>query len=291
MQLTLRTPDVAELTSTLPVLSQWQRADLPVQVHPGDLGWNWQFSAATTAAGTRIWTGHDGPVAMGMVDDGVLRLAIAPQYAHDEAVAEHIAADLDDPARGVLPDADASAEIRSGEALRARLRTLGWIDDMPWTPCTLRLDAPVADPGLRVTKVDPHDTADVDAWIAAHRAAWPRSTFDTDRWARLSGGPLFPAARCLIGWDATGHAVAATIVWSAGVGRPGLIEPLGVDHRHRGRGHGRAITLAAARELRSLGADSVRVATPSDNVAAVAAYRSAGFTVHADDRDLRRPRA
>ena len=47
--------------------------------------------------------------------------------------------------------------------------------------------------------------------------------------------------------------------------------------QHRGRGHARSITLAAAAALRELGASSAQVCTESERVGAVAAYRSAGF--------------
>lgn len=60
-------------------------------------------------------------------------------------------------------------------------------------------------------------------------------------------------------------------------GRPGLLEPVGVHRDHRGRGYGRALTVAAAAALRELGSSSALVCTPSSNVGAVAAYRSAGF--------------
>lgn len=299
MHLDLRTPDLAELSAALDSLASWQRDDLPVQLHPGDLGWNWQSGPQATADLTRLWTAPHGPVALCLVDDGVLRLAMDPAVADDEQVADRLADDLDDPGSGVLPGADASAEVRLGGALRRRLRERGWVEDMPWTPLTMPLatlaasseqtDAVEPGPGLRVTATDPSRLDEVDAWIGAHRAAWPRSRFDRTCWQHLSSGPAFDRARCLVGWDAQDRAVAATIVWSAGTGRPGLIEPLGADHRHRGRGHGRAITVAAARTLRSMGASSVRVCTPSANVAAVAAYRSAGFTLGGASRDLRRP--
>lgn len=75
-------------------------------------------------------------------------------------------------------------------------------------------------------------------------------------------------------------------VWSAGEGRPGLIEPMGVHRAHRGRGYGRAITIAAARALRELGSSSVVVCCPSSNAAAVATYRSAGLERLPERRDL-----
>lgn len=82
--------------------------------------------------------------------------------------------------------------------------------------------------------------------------------------------------------------MAAVTVWSAGEGRPGIIEPMGVHPEHRGRGHGVAITIAAAAALAEMGASSARVGTPTDNAAAVATYVGAGFEPWAEVADLRR---
>ncbi|MEV4085140.1 GNAT family N-acetyltransferase, partial [Nonomuraea fuscirosea] len=94
--------------------------------------------------------------------------------------------------------------------------------------------------------------------------------------------------RCLLARDERGRAVAAVAVWSAGQGRFGLIEPLGVHRDHRGHGYGRAITFAAARALRDLGSSSVVVYTPSTNTGAVATYLSAGLRRVSERRDLYR---
>ncbi|WP_407079868.1 GNAT family N-acetyltransferase [Arthrobacter jinronghuae] len=42
-----------------------------------------------------------------------------------------------------------------------------------------------------------------------------------------------------------GHVVAVAAVWSAGGGRPGLIEPLAVHQEHRSRGYGTVMTTPA----------------------------------------------
>jgi ribosomal protein S18 acetylase RimI-like enzyme len=91
----------------------------------------------------------------------------------------------------------------------------------------------------------------------------------------MAAGPLYADARCLLGYDDAGEALGAITVWSAGPGRPGLIEPLGVYPRHRGRGYGIALTVAGAAALRELGSSSVLVVT--SNPAAVSTYMSAGF--------------
>src|SRR5262245_65554991 len=93
----------------------------------------------------------------------------------------------------------------------------------------------------------------------------------------MAAGRPYANARCLVAYDEAGNAVAAVTVWSAGPGKPGLLEPMGVHRDHRRRGFGKAITVAAAAALRELGSSSAIVCTPSSNVGAVATYRSAGF--------------
>ena len=77
-------------------------------------------------------------------------------------------------------------------------------------------------------------------------------------------------------------------MWSAGPGKPGLLEPMGVHADHRGHGYGRAICVAAAAALQDLGSSSALVCTPSANVAGVATYRSAGFQPLPQRRDRSR---
>lgn len=105
-----------------------------------------------------------------------------------------------------------------------------------------RVDPPTS---LRIKTVDGRDA---DARTAVHRAAFGSDAFTDERWHSIASGPAYARARCLLGYDG-GAAVAAVTVWSAGEGRPGIIEPMGVHPEHRGRGHGVAITIAAAAAL------------------------------------------
>lgn len=285
MTITVHTPDVRELTAALPALASWQLPGRPVQLHPGDIGWNWRSGAGCVAAATRIWYRRDDPVILGMLDSpGLLRLAIAPDADDDEAVAEAFLRDVSSPAAGVFTGS-AAVEARAGTALRARLRAAGWQDDEVWAPLRYDLDEPVPDVDLDVRVVGP---ADADDRVALHRAAFPRSQLTRQGWEAMAAGPAYRDAGCLIGRDADGHDVAAVTVWSAGEGRVGLIEPLGAHRDHRGHGHGRAITLAAAARLRAMGACGVVVATPAANERGVAAYASAGFVPDEPVPDLRR---
>jgi ribosomal protein S18 acetylase RimI-like enzyme len=120
------------------------------------------------------------------------------------------------------------------------------------------------------------------------RASFDNSTSTEQRFHEMAAGPPFADARCLVAYDDADDAVASVTVWSAGPGKPGLLEPMGVHREHRGRGYGRAITVAAAAALQQLGSSSAVVCTPSSNVGAVATYASAGFRQLPDVPDLHR---
>ncbi|HZX03605.1 MAG TPA: GNAT family N-acetyltransferase [Kribbella sp.] len=273
MSITMQTPTPDSLDEIADEVALWQQHGGPVQLHPGDLGWNWCDGAETLAAAVRAWRRDGQIVAAGMVDDdsGLIRMAIAPSVDEDEAFADRLLADLSDGVRFI--------EARSGTAFRELLHRSGWVADEPWTPLARDLAAPVEDCGLTIEYVDAQNVRDhiLADRIAVHRAAFPKARLTVERWQAMAAGAPYRRARCLVGYDAAGDAVAATTVWSAGEGRPGLIEPLGVHQDHRGRGHGRAITVAAAAALQELGSSSATVCTPSSNVGGVAAYVSAGF--------------
>lgn len=290
MAVELVTPGVEGLVEAVRVLRGWQQDGMPVQLHPGDLGWNWSLGAATTAAAVRTWSRDGSLVALGFLDEPrVLRMAVAPEAGDDDELARQLVADVSRPERGVLPAGEASVEARYGDAFRASLAADGWTDSEPWTPLDRDLTEPVEDCGLRVEVVGPDPAPErLRDRVAVQRASFETSTFTEERWRTMASGPAYRDARCLVGYDQSGAAVATATVWSAGRGRPGLIEPLGAHRDHRGRGHGRAITLACAAALRDLGSSTALVCTPSANVGGVAAYLSAGFHRHPDAHDLHR---
>lgn len=290
MSIELSAPRVQGLLEAVHEMREWQQDGMPAQLHPGDLGWNWSFGADVTAAAVRTWSRDGRLLAVGFLDDPrVLRMAIAPEAGDDDELAQQLLSDVSRPERGVLPAGEASVEARFGDAFRVRLAGDGWADGEPWTPLVRDLTEPVEDSGLRVEVVgaDPAPERLRDR-VAVQRASFETSTFSEERWREMASGPAYVDARCLVAYDESGAAVATATAWSAGPGRPGLIEPLGAHRDHRGRGHGRAITLACAAALRELGASSSLVCTPSANVGGVAAYVSAGFRRLPDAHDLHR---
>lgn len=286
MDIELRTPRADGLGEALAALSAWQSDDTPLQLHPGDLGWFWRFGAEATAAAVRTWTRDGRTLAVGLLDGAdVLRVTTAPDARRDEELARRMAADLDDLERGVLPSGKVNLEVPSGALLAEVLAETGWGIDEPWTPLQRDLAAPVEDPGVRIAVAGP-ELASVRAEV--QRAAFERSTFDEERWHAMASGPAYADAQCLIAYDDAANAVATVTVWSAGPGRPGLIEPMGVHKDHRGRGYGKAICVAAAATLRDMGSSSALVCTMSANIGGVATYRSAGFEPLPERLDLAR---
>ena len=280
----LSTPGPGGLTEVVGVLREWQHEGAALQLHPGDLGWAWRFGAPATAATIRAWR-RDGQLqAVGMVDGPTLRLTLDPAAWQDEELAQQLVGDLVAPDRGVLQGPDASVEAPAGALVRDLLTEAGWVAGEPWTSLRRDLADPVEEPDVRV-EVAGRELVSVRT--AVQRAAFERSTFTDERWHTMAEGPAYADARCLVAHDDHDTPVAAITVWSAGPGRPGLIEPMGVHREHRGEGHGRAITLAGASVLRQLGCSSAVVCTPSSNTAAVATYRSAGFELLAEVEDLR----
>ncbi|WP_137988453.1 GNAT family N-acetyltransferase [Streptomyces vilmorinianum] len=283
MATVLGKPGVDGLSEAVGVLREWQYDGAPMQLHPGDLGWFWRSGAEATAAAVRTWRRNGRILAVGLLDGpGLLRLTIAPDAQRDEELARQLVHDVTEPERGVLPEGKASIEAPMGALVQDLLFEAGWNVDEPWTPLRRDLTEPVHDPGVRIEVVGPEQA---HVFAAVLRAAFDGSRFTDERWHAMAAGSPYADARCLVAYDDRGNAVAAVTVWSAGPGRPGLLEPMGVHRDHRRRGYGEAISVAAAAALRELGSSSAIVCTPSSNVGAVATYASAGFRQRPEVRD------
>lgn len=289
MTTAMGTPAVHDLGDVLDVLRQWQRPGTPLQLHPGDLGWHWRLGADDTAAAVRTWSRDGEIVAVGLLDGpGLVRVGIAPEALGEEELARQVVTDIAEPGR-VLPAGAADVELPPGALAHDLLGDAGWSIADPWALLCRELTDPVSDPRVRIESIGPEE---VPAWAAVQRSAFRAEHLDLDvfvgRWHAMAQGPAYAAGRTLLAYDDSGRAVAGTIVWSAGPGRYGLIEPLGAHRDHHGHGYGKAITLAAAAALREMGASAAIVLTEGANTAGVAAYRSAGFDLVAERRDRSR---
>ena len=254
----------AETGPALRALCDWTPADSPGGgLHPGDVGWQLRFDGATVL----LWTDDGGPVAAAFLDGGVLRVTTAP------------GADL-----GALA-ADAEDLLVPGNDNSDGLPIPGWEPSpeeswlvMSWTP------RPVS------SRAAPVEEADAADRVLVQRSAFARSTFTVERWRTMKSSPAGGMAVEALVRTPDGQPAAAATGWFAGVGRCGLLEPVGTHPDHRGHGYGRDAVLGACAALADRGASAVAVVTPSTNDAAVALYRSAGFTVVRENRDWVRPR-
>lgn len=271
MAIELSTAGAGELGGVVDVLRGWTREDVPLQLHPGDLGWFWRFGIEATAAATRIWRRDGEIVAIGLLDEpDWLRTAIAPELQRDEELARQIAADL----TGVLVEGKVFVETPMGAMVQDLLFKEGWNADAPWVPVRRDLSGPVPDPGARVDVIGAEEAHER---VGVQRASFAGSTFTNERWFAMSDGLPYEDARCLVLRNDLGESVAAATVWSAGAGRPGYVEPMGVHNLHRGRGYGTKMVLGCAQALQEMGASSVYTVTPATNVGAVATYQAAGL--------------
>jgi GNAT superfamily N-acetyltransferase len=282
MVIGLGTPGTGGLGDVVRVLREWQRDDDLTQLHPGDLGWFWRFGAEQTAAATRTWSRDGEILAVGLLDEpDMLRVGISPEHLRDEELARRIVEDASDPANGVLIDGKVYVDTPMGALVQDLLFKDGWNADEPWIPVRRDLSRPVEDPGVRIDVIGAEEAHER---TAVQRASFDGSTFTDARWFAMADGEPYAEARCLVARNELGESVAAATVWSAGEGKPGYIEPMGVHRLHRGRGYGTAIVLGAAKALQEMGASSVYTCTPAFNVGAIATYQSAGLEPQAEMR-------
>ena len=124
------TPTPDQLGAVVEGLASWQQDGLPVQLHPGDLGWHWRFGAGKLAEALRVWTVDGTPVAIGFLDrSSLIRMAIAPTADQDAELAQELVSDLEDPAPGPghsrCRPADGRGPLRHGVPITAALARLG----------------------------------------------------------------------------------------------------------------------------------------------------------------------
>lgn len=297
VRITCGTPTVDQLPVIAEQLSLWQQDPWAGHLHPGDLGWHSSVGPEQMANDLRLWVREGVPIAMGMLDGSVLRMAVDPALAHDQDVADGLAHDLGEAGSSLFTGDEAIVEARGAHALTAALNRAGWVDDEPWTPLAMDLTnaldmTRLEGSGLRIEEVGP-DAADV--WTSIHWSSFKGTPFDDEsrsrlvqRWTLIMTGPFADRAHSLVAYNRDGTPVAVMTVWTASQGRPGLVEPMGVHRDHHGKGYGVAITLAGARTLKQHGATSAAVVAENSNPAALATYVSAGFVSLGEVTDLKR---
>ena len=251
-------------------LARWVgEAPLSPNLHPGDVGWHLRFADDTLADAFLLWEDGGEPVAVGLAEDTVLRLAVGPGHDRRPEVAEAVAE---------VGAGFGYVDAFSGTALRRLLLERGWsADPDPWVLLHKELtdqDAAWSDPDTRPLA----GAVDVEARTAVQRSAFsPGSTFHPDLWQRMTTGPTYDPRFEMVTWTPDGEPAAAATGWFAGPGRCALLEPVGTHQDHQRRGYGRRVNLGVMAALAAAGASGIRVHTPASNRAAVAAYEACGL--------------
>ncbi|MEA2524636.1 MAG: mycothiol synthase [Thermomicrobiales bacterium] len=121
---------------------------------------------------------------------------------------------------------------------------------------------------------------EVDAYVAAHRAAFGTANMTAD-WRRATlRDPQYVPALDLVAIAPDGTLVGFCVCWitpSLGGRRVAQVEPLGVLPAFQRTGLGRALLLEGLRRARAHGADRMDVNAESNNAASQGAYEAVGF--------------
>jgi ribosomal protein S18 acetylase RimI-like enzyme len=256
-----------EVRQALQVLNSWTPADRPPgPIHSGDLGWELRHGKLTT----HLWLDGQTPVAVGFLDSQVMRLSLSPG-----ADGSSLTEDVDN----LVGAAEAWCD-----GLDA-LETVGWTrSDEPWVRMVIPANA------VELNGPSPDlDAGDVADRVAVQRAGFERSTFTVERWQTMRQSPAGEGCFEVLVRTPAGEAASAATGWLAGPGRCAVVEPMATHPDHRGHGYGKQTLERLCAGLVQRGASAVAVTTPAANTAAVALYRSAGFTVVGEQRDLYRP--
>jgi predicted N-acetyltransferase YhbS len=253
--------------------------------HPGQLAWSARYAepAAVTHGPVAFWPGGGADAAWAWLESPTWA---EPCVAHDhpEAARDAVAWVVDQGATEVMT-------LETETAVLAALRGGGFTErDLPWfTHHVLdlaELAGPPAVDGYRFRHIEPGEPGEpgeIEARAAVHRAAWspPPSTskVTTAAYSRLVRTPPYRSELDWVAVDAADRMVACLTLWLDDATGVVLLEPVGTVPEHRGRGLAGALSLAALRAARDLGATTGLVCPRGDDDYPVPqrVYRGIGF--------------
>lgn len=269
---TLTIDAISEMLATM---ASWQPVGgCASGLHPGDIGWNLAWPDEQCLPAVTVWrdaTARIGAVAL-LDGPAEIRLTTEPALRQDPGLAATLFDDLTER----FGDDPASVDLPAGPTLlAARLVTDGYASgDVLWPLLYRGLTGPPAMPA----GISPIRETEFAARAEVEHSAFG-SAVDIDRWARMHGRPGFDAGLDLVARTQDGKVAAGATAWSAGRGRPGLLEPVATHADHQRQGYGRRVVEGACAALAARGASGVSVHTPAFNTGAIAAYRAAGFAI------------
>lgn len=216
---------------------------------------------------------------------GVLEIAVHPSY-RNQGVADHLVGALKESRGldGLKAWSHGNHEAAADLAARYGFGPVRELWKMRMTTAGARLPEAALPEGVSLRPFLPGQ--DEDAWLAVNRAAFAHhpeqgSLTRADLEARMAEDWFDPAG-FLLAEDRDGRLLGFhwTKVHPKHGPHPaiGEVYVVGVAPEAQGMGLGRALTLAGIRYLQDLGLHAVMLYTDADNAAAVALYRSLGFT-------------
>ena len=267
-----------DLPVAVATLRAWESAGgYPGGLHAGDVGWHARLPDDQLDGTLEAYVRNGEWVAFALVEPGLVRPRLSPTQVFDAEVAQAVAEAVD-----AVEGDEVFSDADPGTPFRAALAARGWGTEpeswvclyRPLTAADARFDDPLTAPTS--TSGVPDDAA-VAERVAVQRSAFAGSTFTVEAWRRMAAAPAFDPSLDLLRRTPSGEPAAACTAWSSRPGACAILEPVGTHSDHQGRGHGKAVVLAAVAALAKAGASGVCVHTPTDNAAAVAAYVSCGL--------------
>ena len=175
------------------------RKAAPVQLHPGDLGWNWRLGAEDLAGAVRVWRRDGQILAVGLVEDRAWSGWASHRASIGTMRSRRSCWPICRIPRGACcPPTTRVSRPGPAPPSDELLTESGWVADEPWTPLSRDLTDPVEDCGLRVEVVDAHHAQER---VEVQRAAFPNSTFTLERWHTMATASPYRRARCLVAYD------------------------------------------------------------------------------------------
>lgn len=143
-------------------------------------------------------------------------------------------------------------------------------------------------PGYRIRSLRGPD--EFPARVALHRAAFPTSRLNVEKYERLLTAPHYRLDDDLVVEAPDGSLAAFALGWRDPIGRVAEFEPIGTHPEHQRRGLSRAVVTYGLQRFLDAGARIVQVYSDAAEAPAEALYEACGFRRRAfHQRYVRRP--